>query len=128
MSLEQTVNDLQAQNAQFQPMITSLVQCQEDLRKLINRKKKVVGLLNMGRLYKGGPKVVSRIELSENSVKNEGSTKNDGEGSQREPEKGRDDQYDHSQYSDEDDKYKQLEDRLNAVENLKCPGLNFDDL
>ena len=125
MALEQTVKDLQVQNAQFQQMFTSLVQGQEDLKKLINKKKKVVGLLNMGRRYKGGPKVVSRIELSEDSVKNEdsikneGSVKGDGEGSQREPEKGRDDQYDHSQYSDEDDKYKQLEDRLNAVENLK---------
>src|ERR1044072_2360648 len=119
MALEQTVKDLQVQNAQFQQMFTSLVQGQEDLKKLINRKKKVVGLLNMGRRYKGGPKRVCRIELSEGSVKNEGSDKGDGEGSQREPEKGRDDQYDHGQYSDEDDKYKQLEDRLNAVENLK---------
>src|ERR1051325_8887154 len=128
MALEQTVKDLQVQNAQFQQMFTSLVQGQEDMKKLINKKKKVVGLLNMGRRYKGGPKVVSRIELSEDSVKNEGSTKGDGEGSQRKPEKGGDDQYDHSQYSDEDDKYKQLEDRLNAVENLKMSGLNFDDL
>src|ERR1051325_408452 len=128
MALKQTVKDLQVQNAQFQQMFTSLVQGQEDLKKLINKKKKVVGLLNMGRRYKGGPKVVSRMELSEDSVKNEWSTKGDGEGSQREPEKGGDDQYDHSQYSDEDDKYKQLEDRLNAVENLKMSGLNFDDL
>src|ERR1044072_2627754 len=119
MALEQTVKDLQVQNAQFQQMFTSLVQGQEDLKKLINRKKKVVGLVNMGRRYKGGPKVVSRIELSEDSVKNGGGPKDDGEGSQREPEKGGDDQYDHSQCSDEDDKYKQLEDRLNAVENLK---------
>src|ERR1051325_562325 len=124
MALEQTVKDLQVQNAQFQQMFTSLAQGQEDLKKLINRKKKVVGLLNMGRRYKGGPRVVSRIELSENSIKNEG----DGKGSQREPEKGGDDQYDHIQYSDEEDKYKQLEDRLNAVENLKMSGLNFDDL
>src|ERR1051325_9820652 len=107
-------------------MFTSLVQGQEDLKKLINRKKKVVGVLNMGRRYKGGPKVVSRIELSEGSVKNEDerSIKGDGEDSQPEPEKD----YDDGQYSDEDDKYKQLEDRLNAVENLKMSGLNFDDL
>src|ERR1051325_10115986 len=126
MALEQTVKDLQAQNAQFQQMFTSLVQGQEDLKNLINRKKKVVGLLNMRRRYKGGPKVVSRIELSEGSIKNEDerSVKGDGEGSQPEPEKD----YDNGQYSDEDDRYKQLEDRLNAVENLKMSGLNFDDL
>ena len=117
MALEQTVKDLQDQNAQFQQMFTSLVQGQEDLKKLINRKKRVVGVHNMGRHYKGGPKVVSRIELSEGSVKKEDdqSNKGDGEGSQHEPEKD----YDDGQYSDEDDKYKQLEDRLNAVENLK---------
>src|ERR1051325_5245989 len=140
MALEQTVKDLQVQNAQFQQMFTSLVQGQEDLKKLINKKKKVVGLLNMGRHYKGDPKVVSRIELSEDSIKNEGSVKNegniknegsvkgDGEGNQREPEKRREEHSDYSQYSDEDDKYNQLEDRLNAVENLKMSGLNFDDL
>src|ERR1043165_1292563 len=105
-------------------MFTSLVQGQEDLKKLINKKKKVVGLLNMGRRYKGGPNVISRVEYSDNSVKNEG----DGEGNQREPEKDREDHYDDDQYSDGDDKYKQLEDRLNAVENLKMSGLNFDDL
>src|ERR1044072_2495791 len=127
MALEQTVKDLQAQNAQFQQMFTSLVQGQEDLKKLINKKKKVVGLLNMGRRYRGGPKVVSRIELSEDSVKNEGSVKGNEE-DQHEPEKGREERSDYSQYSDEDDKYKQLEDRLNVVENLKMSGLNFDDL
>ena len=75
MALEQTVKDLQVQNAQFQQMFTSLVQGQEDLKKLINKKKKVIGVLNMGRRHKGGPKVVSQIELSEGSVKNEGSVK-----------------------------------------------------
>src|ERR1044072_1735927 len=108
-------------------MFTSLVQGQEDLKKLINKKKKVVGLLNMGRRYKGGPKVASRIELSEDSVKNEGSVKRDEE-DQREPEKGREERSDYSQYSDEDDKYKKLEDRLNAVENLKMAGVEFYDL
>ena len=89
MALEQTVKDLQAQNAQFQEVVTSLVQGQEDLKKLINKKKKVVGLLNMGRRYKGGPRRVSRIEYSDNSIKNEGSNKGDGEGNQREPERER---------------------------------------
>src|ERR1044072_8950317 len=106
-------------------MFTSLVQGQEDLKKLINRKKRVVGVLNMGRRYKGGPKVVSRIELSE-SVKTEGSVKGK-EGDQREPETKEED-YENDQYSYEDDQYKQLEDHLNAVENLKMSGLNFDDL
>src|ERR1043165_565276 len=116
MALEQTVRDLQAQNAQFHVMFTSLVQGQEDMKKLINRKKRIVGVLNMGRRYKGGPKVVSQIELSE-SVKTEGSIKGNEE-DQREPEK-EEDHYENDHYSDEDDKFKQLEDRLNAVESLK---------
>ena len=32
------------------------------------------------------------------------------------------------QYPPDNEKYKQLEDRLNAVENLKMSELNFDDL
>src|ERR1044072_3942894 len=107
-------------------MFTSLVQGQEDLKKLINKKKRVVGVLNMGRRHKGGPKVVSRIELSDRSAKAEGSVKGHEE-DQREPE-NKAEGYESEQYSFEDDKYKQLEDRLNAMENLKMSGLNFDDL
>ena len=33
-----------------------------------------------------------------------------------------------SEQHPDNEKYKQLEDRLNAVENLKMSGLNFDDL
>ena len=32
------------------------------------------------------------------------------------------------QYPPDNEKYKQLEDRLNIVENLKMSGLNFDNL
>src|ERR1043165_1375878 len=85
MALEQTVKDLQAQNAQFQEVVTSLVQGQEDLKKLINKKKSVIGVLNMGRRHKGGPKVVSRIEFSDKSIKTEGCIKNN-EGDQCESE------------------------------------------
>ena len=38
MALEQTVKDLQTQNAQFQEMFTSLAQGQKDLKELINKK------------------------------------------------------------------------------------------
>src|ERR1051325_7511961 len=126
MALEQTVKDLQAQNAQFQEVVTSLVQGQEDLKKHIARKKKVIGVLNMGRRHKGGPKVVSRVEFSDKSVETDGSIKKNEEG-QHESENKEED-YENEQYSFEDDKYKQLEHRLNAVENLKMSGMNFDDL
>ena len=56
MSSDQAIKDLQAQNAQFQHMFTSLAKGQEDLKALIlkekkKKKKKVVGILNMGRRF-----------------------------------------------------------------------------
>ena len=60
-------------------MFTSLVQGQKDLKKLITSKKKVIGVLNMGRRHKGGPRVVSRLELSDKSVETDESVKNNEE-------------------------------------------------
>src|ERR1044072_6042255 len=115
MALEQTVKDLQAQNAQFQEMFTSLVQGQKDLKKLITRKKKVIGVLNMGKRHKGGPKVVSQLEISDKS----GETKEIIKGSEgsRQKSEDREEDYLSEQYPPDEDRYKQLEDRLNAVEN-----------
>src|ERR1043165_6721021 len=126
MALEQTVKDLQAQNAQFQEMFTNLVQGQKDLKKLITRKKKVSGVLHMGRRHKGGHKVVSQLEISDKSGETEESIKG-SEGSRQKSE-NREEDYLSEQYPPEDDRYKQLEDRLNVEENLKMSGLNFDDL
>ena len=58
MDLEQTVKDLQAQNAQFQQVLLNLAKGQEDLKALFTKgskkktKKKVV-ILNIGRRFKG---------------------------------------------------------------------------
>ena len=58
MSSEQSIKDLQAQNAQFQQMFVNLAKGQEDLKALNlkekNKKKKVADILNMGRRF-GGP-------------------------------------------------------------------------
>jgi prephenate dehydrogenase len=55
MALEQTVKDLQTQNAQFQEMILNLAKGQEELKALITKKKtkKSAGILNMGRRFRG---------------------------------------------------------------------------
>ena len=57
MSFEQSIKDLQAQNAQFQQMFISLAKGQEHLKALIlkekNKKKKVAGIMNMGRRFGG---------------------------------------------------------------------------
>ena len=55
MSSDQAIKDLQAQNAQFQQMFLSLAKGQEDLKTLIlkeKKKKKKVGILNMGRRFR----------------------------------------------------------------------------
>ncbi|KAI5426903.1 hypothetical protein KIW84_032365 [Lathyrus oleraceus] len=56
MALEQTVKDLQAQNAQFQEMILNLSKGQEELKTLLLEKKKdkkSVSYINPGRRLKG---------------------------------------------------------------------------
>src|ERR1044072_2636526 len=125
MTLEQTFKDLQAQNVQFQKIFTNLAQGQKDLKKLIIKKKKTIGILNMGERYRGPVKVVRQLEFSDKSGEIEGSVKNN-EGSHHESENEEED-YMSKQHPD-NEKYKQLEDRLNVVENLKMLGLNFDDL
>ena len=61
MILKQTVKDLQTQNAQFQQMIMALAKGQEELKALIikektKKAKKPVGVLNLGRRFRGSVK------------------------------------------------------------------------
>ena len=56
--MEQTMKDLQAQNAQFQQMFLTLAKGQEDLKTLLlkdkkKKTKKSVGVLNLGRILRG---------------------------------------------------------------------------
>ena len=56
MDLEQTVKDLQTQNAQFKEMMLSLSKGQEELKALLLEKKKdkkAVSYINPGRRLKG---------------------------------------------------------------------------
>ena len=115
MSFEQTIKDLQAQNAQFQQMFISLEKGQEDLKALIlkekKKKKKVVGILNMGRRF--GERLKRQVDLTSSSK----------EGENQEEEKDpspavsdNDIDYNEEQYPPAEDRYKQLEDRLSAME------------
>src|SRR3954467_7727656 len=60
MNLEQSVKDLQAQNAEFQALILNLSKGQDDLKALLTKKekktKKPKGVINLGRRFKGRPK------------------------------------------------------------------------
>ena len=58
MTSKQSIKDLQAQNAQFQQMFVALAKGREDLKALIlkdkkKKAKKTVGVLNLGRRFKG---------------------------------------------------------------------------
>ena len=60
MSSEQSIKDLQAQNAQFQQMFINMAKGMEDLKALIlkekKKNKKAASILNMGRRFRGSLK------------------------------------------------------------------------
>ena len=75
MALEQTVKDLQAQNAQFQELILNLSKGQEELKALLTKKKKKarksIGVINMGRRFRGPVKQAKEIEIPVDSGNNQ---------------------------------------------------------
>ena len=123
-STEQSIKALQAQNAQFQELIMSLAQGQEKLKTLlVKKKKKRTVLFNTGRRF--GNTLQNEVDQAGSSV---------GKGS---PQGGRvpspvvsdnETDFNEEQYPSAEDKYKQLEDRLNAMEIQQVPGLDFGDL
>ena len=130
MSADQAIKDLQAQIAQFQEMFLSLDKGQEDLKALIlkekekkkKKKKKKVVLLSMGKRF--GDRLKQQADLSFSSKG----------GEDQEEEKGpshavsdNDTYYDEEQYPPAEDRYKQLEDRLSAMEVQRIPGLDFEE-
>ena len=129
MDLEQTVKDLQAQNAQFQEMILNLSKGQEELKALLLEKKKdkkSVSYINPGRRLKGQAAGV-KIGIPKDK---EDETENDSEEENVDPFNPEDDyeNYENEQYSPKDDKYKLLEERMLAMEGQKAPGLDFESL
>ena len=122
-STEQSIKALQAQNAQFQELIMSLAQGQEELKaQLVKKKKKRTVLFNTGRRF--GNTLQNEVDQAGSSV---------GRGS---PQGGRvpspvvsdnETDFNEEQYPPAEDKYKQLEDRLNAMEIQQVPGLDFGD-
>ena len=125
-STEQSIKALQAQNAQFQELIMSLAQGQEELKALLvkkKKKKKRTVLFNTGRRF--GNTLQNEVDQAGSSV---------GKGS---PQGGRvpspvvsdnETDFNEEQYAPAKDRYKQLEDRLNAMEIQQVPGLDFGDL
>ena len=118
MSSEQRIKDLQAQNAQFQQMFISLAKGQEDLKALIlkekNKKKKVSGILNMGRRFRGPLK--QQVDLTSSSKEGENQERETREKDPSPEVSDNDTDYNDEQYPPTEDRYKKLEDRLSAME------------
>ena len=87
--------------------------CSSDLDK--KKKKRSVGVLNLGRRFKGPVKQVSELVTPSRERDNQEGDPREEYHSTREYEEDEPD-YSEEQYPPADNKYKQLEDRLNAME------------
>ncbi|XP_058729013.1 uncharacterized protein LOC131601256 isoform X2 [Vicia villosa] len=137
MDLEQSVKNLQTQNAEFQTLILNLSKGQDELKALLTKKekktKKPKGVINLGRRFKGRPKRAKDAEIpkdEEDEERDDLSVKNNQGshvGSDGEEEEEEEDEYPQDEdYTDE--KYRLLEERLRSVEIQKVPGLDFEEL
>src|SRR3954471_901329 len=135
MNLEQSVKDLQAQNAEFQTLILTLANGQNELKALLTKKdkktKKPKGVINMGRRFRGRPKKAEDAEIPKNeedeerddiSIKNNQGSHVGSDGEEEEEEEYPEDE------DESDERYRQLEERLRSVEIQKVPGLDFEEL
>ena len=127
MDIEKTMEDLQAQNSQFQETLLTLAKGQQELMTLLASKKKPKrkALVNMGKRFRETicqmPIVEDSSEEDENQVQDARSTRagcvNDRVSD--------DEDYFDEQYPPADDKYKKLVDRLKAVEILSHSWFRF---
>ena len=123
-STEQAIKVLQAQNAQFQELFINLAKGQQDLKALIlkekKKKKKKTVLFNMGRRF--GNDLWEEVYLTPSS----GGKDNQEERRAHSPVvSDNETDFDEDQYPPAEDRYKQLEYRLSAMEVQKVPGLDF---
>ena len=74
MALEQTVKELQSQNAKFQETLLNLAQGQKDMMALIAKKKKSwkpIAIINMGRRFKSPAKPVQTDDITSDEDDNQ---------------------------------------------------------
>ena len=133
MDLEQTVKDLQAQNAHIQQLFLTLAKGQEELKTLLveekkKKTKKITRILNMGRRFQEQTRraldfaITSSEKDSQYGKGKETVVQFDSEEEEEEED------YSEEQYPPTDDKYKHLEERLSAMEIQKVSGLDFEEL
>src|SRR3954466_7323813 len=119
MNLEQSVKDLQAQNAEFQAFILNLSKGQEELKTMLTKKKKKKGKKTLGKRLR--PILQLRdTEASKDSdedeqdddasIKTEAKSNHDS----AKPSEEEEDYYHENEHPD--NKYKLLEERMKAME------------
>lgn len=130
MALEQTVKELQAQNAQLQEIVQGLSKGQDELKALLlekNKKEKKdkqpISYINPGRRFKGQNSGI-KIGTAEDKKDETDSDSGDENNAHYDHE----DQYEDELYTLGEDKYKLLEERMLAMEGQKVPGLDFESL
>ena len=123
MALEQTVKELQAQNSKFQGTLLNIAQGQKDMMALISKKKKTwkpIDIVNTRRRFKGTAKPIQTANITsdedDNQEKDDRSVRAEGGSNLYSCKISEDEDYSDEQYPPADDKYKQLEDRLKAME------------
>ena len=89
-----------------------------------NKAKKPVGILNLGRRFRGPAKRALDFTTSSGEGDNQEGKNKEGNNN---PESEEDEAgYSEEQYPPADDKYKQLEDRINGMKFQRVPGLDFE--
>ena len=109
----------------------TLAKGQEELKTLLKKekekkKKKRVGVATLGRIFEGQARRV--LDLPSTSKEGEGKGKGAAVPYDSEAEEEEDEDYSEQQYPPADEKYKELEDRLNAMEVQRVPELDFEEL
>ena len=114
-------------------MFITLAKGQEDLKALIlkekkkkKKKKKPAGILNMGGRF-GGP-LKQSVDLTSSSKEGENQERETREENPSPEVSDNDTYYNNEQYPPTEDRYKQLEDLLSAMEIHRLPGLDFEEL
>ena len=110
MSSEHIIKDLQARNAQCQQMFINLEKGQEDLKALIlkekKKKKKVSGILSMGRRFRWSLK--QPLDLTSSSKEGENQERETREKDPNPEVSDNDTDYNDEQYPPTEDRYKKL--------------------
>ena len=93
---------------------------------MLFRSKKRAGVAILGRRFEGQAR--RTLDFPSTSEEGEGKGKGTAVPSESEAEEEEDEDYSEQQYPPADDKYKNLEERLAAMEIQRVPGLDFEEL